>query len=68
MAKGQTGKECLPVSEDLGLQGKTPQGWDLQPDILPQWQSAIIWDLREVQPGSTPSSHTGEMPSLCSQG
>ena len=37
--------------------GKTPQGRNLQPKILPQWQSALKWDLREVQPGSTPSGH-----------
>jgi len=45
------------------LRGKTPQGRDLQPEILPQWQSALKWGLREVQPGSTPSSHTDELPS-----
>ena len=45
------------------LTGKTPQGRDLQPEILPQWQSALQWGLREVQPGSTPSSHTAELPS-----
>jgi len=28
-----------------------------------QWQSALKWDLREVQPGSTPSGHTAELPS-----
>jgi len=33
---------------------------DLQKEILPQWQSALKWGLREVQPGSTPSGHTGE--------
>ena len=45
------------------LPGKTPQGKDLQPDILPQWQSVLKWGLREVQPGSTPSGHTAELPS-----
>lgn len=33
--KGQTGKGCSPISEDLGLWGKTPQGMDIQPEILP---------------------------------
>lgn len=33
--KGQTGKEWSPISEDLGLWGKTPQGMDIQPEILP---------------------------------
>jgi len=35
----------------------------LQREILPQWQSALKWGLGEVQPGSTPSSHTAELPS-----
>ena len=60
---GQTGKECSPISKDLGLWGKTPQGRDLPPETLPQWQSALKWDLREVQPGSTSSGHTDELPS-----
>ena len=51
------------------LTEKTPQGRDLQPEIHPQWMSAFIWGLREVQPGSTPPSSTGELLShLCSQG
>ena len=36
---------------------------DLWKEILPQWQSALKWGLGEVEPGSTPSSHTGELPS-----
>jgi len=39
--KGQAGKEPSPVSEDPRLQGKTPQGRNLQSQILPQWQSAL---------------------------
>ena len=42
---------------------KTPQGKDLQPEILTQWHSTLKWALREVQPGSTPSGHTDELPS-----
>ena len=42
---------------------KTPPGRDLQPEILPQWQSVLQWGLREVQPGSTPSRPTAELPS-----
>ena len=61
--KRQTEKECSPISEDLGPQGKIPQGRDIQPETLPQWQSALKWGLREVQPGSTPSGHTAELPS-----
>jgi len=38
-----------PTSEDAGSQGKTPQGRDLQSEILPQWQSALKWGLREVR-------------------
>ena len=45
------------------LTGKTPQGRNLQPECLPQWQSALKWGLTEVQPGSMPSSHTAELPS-----
>ena len=36
---------------------------NLQEDILPQWQSALKWDLGEMEPGSTPSGHTAELPS-----
>ena len=36
---------------------------DLWKEILPQWQSALKWGLGEVEPGSTPSGHTGELPS-----
>jgi len=36
---------------------------DLQKEILPQWQSALKWGQGEVEPGSTPSGHTGELPS-----
>jgi len=46
-----------------GLQGKASPRRDLQEEILPQWQSALKWGLREVQPGSTPSGHTAELPS-----
>ena len=45
------------------LTEKTPQGRDLQPETLPQWQSVFKWDPREAQPGSTPSYHTGELSS-----
>ena len=30
---------------------------------LPQQQSALKWGLRKLQPGFTPSSHTGKLPS-----
>ena len=56
-------KDCSPISEDLGSRGKTPQRRDLQKEILPQWQSALKWGLREVQPGFTHSCCTGELPS-----
>ena len=36
---------------------------DLQKEILPQWQLALKWGLGEVEPGCTPSSHTGGLPS-----
>ena len=56
-------EKCSPISEDLGFAIETPQRRDLQPEILPQWQSALKLGLREVQPGSTPSGHTAELPS-----
>ena len=43
--------------------GKTPPRRDLQPEILPQGQSVLKWGLREVQPGSTLSDCTAELPS-----
>jgi len=33
---------------------KNPEGNNLQKEILPQWQSALKWDLGRVEPGSTP--------------
>ena len=36
------------------LTRKTTQGRDLQLEMLPLWQSALKWGLREVEPGSTP--------------
>ena len=37
---------------------------EISPERDPsQQQSALKWDLREVQPGSTPSGHTAELPS-----
>ena len=41
MSKGQTENECSLPHKGLGPQGKTPQGRDLQPEILPHWQSAL---------------------------
>ena len=43
------------------LTAETPQRRDLQQENLLQWQSALKWGLMEVQPGSTPSGHTGEL-------
>ena len=45
------------------LTNKNSKRSNLQKAILPQWQSALKWSLGEVQPGSIPSSHTGELPS-----
>ncbi len=50
------------LTRTLGAQNSSTKG-DLQRESLPPWQSALKWGLREVQPGSTPSSHTGELPS-----
>ena len=46
-----------------GLQGKASPKRDLQKQTHPQGGSALKWGLREVQPGSTPYSHTAELPS-----
>ena len=44
---------------------ENPQRRDLQQEIHPEWQSALkgLRGLREVKPGSTPSSHSGGLPS-----
>ena len=58
------GKKIAHLYQKIpGLQGKASPKRDLQPEILPQWQSALQWGLREVQPGFTPSNHTSELPS-----
>ena len=59
------GKIVHPYQKILGSQGKASPRRDLQKETLPQ--SALKWGLREVQPGSTPSSCTGDL-HLCSQG
>ena len=46
----------------LGSQKNSKES-NLQKEILPQWQSTFKWGLGEVQLGSTPSAHTGELPS-----
>ena len=43
---------------------KDPKGSNLQKETPPQGQLALKWGLGEVQPGSTPSGHTAELPSL----
>ena len=54
--------ESLPVS---WAHQKGPKRSDLQREILPQWKSALKWSLGEVEPGSTPSDHTGEVAFTC---
>ena len=49
--------------KSLGLQEKASSKRNLQPKIPPQGQSALQWHLRDMQPGSTPSYHTAELPS-----
>jgi len=41
-------KGLLTHLQRSGLIGKTPPRRDLQKEILPQWQSALQWGLREV--------------------
>jgi len=38
---------------------------DLQIEILPPWESALKWGLGGVEPGSTPSGHSGEIAFTC---
>ena len=38
---------------------------DLQIEILPPWESALKWGLGGLQPGSTPSGHSGEIAFTC---
>ena len=56
-------KIAHPYQKIPGMQGKSSPRRNLQKEILPQWQSALKWGLREVQPGSTPSAHTVQLPS-----
>lgn len=46
--KGQTGKKCSPVSEDLGLQGKTPQ-------LLPSVEKNQYSSWPQKKPSTTDS-------------
>jgi len=46
----------------VGLE-KNSKRSNLQKEIISQWQSALKWGQGEVQPGSTPSGHTAELPS-----
>ena len=38
---------------------------NLQIEILPSWESALKWGLGGVQPGPTPSGHSGEVAFTC---
>ena len=58
MERGTNRERTFTCNWRFRLTGKTPQGKDLQPEILPQWQSALKWG-----PRSNPSGHTGELPS-----
>jgi len=59
--KRQTGKEFSPISKDLG--SLSLKGGIYNQRTSQRWQSAVKWGLREMQPGSTPSGHTAELPS-----
>jgi len=57
-------EDYLPISEGSRLAGESStKEEDLQKEIFPQWQSALKWGLREVQPDSPSSSCTAELPS-----
>ena len=55
-------KERSPVFKESGSQWKAPQKRQLQKETRPLWQSALKWGLGGVEPGSTPSGHTAELP------
>uniref|UniRef100_A0A8C2YGS9 Uncharacterized protein n=1 Tax=Coturnix japonica TaxID=93934 RepID=A0A8C2YGS9_COTJA len=58
------GKKVVHLYQKIpGSQGKVTPRRELQEKILPQQQSALKWGLREMQLGSTHSSHTAELPS-----
>ena len=44
---------------------KSSKGKHLQIENLPPWESALKWGLGEVEPGSTPSGHSGEIVFTC---
>ena len=48
----------------LGSQ-KGSKGNNLQIENLPPWESAFKWGLGGVEPGSTPSGHSGEIAFTC---
>ena len=48
----------------LGLQNCSKRG-NFQTEILPLWESALKWGLGRVEPGSTPSGHSGEIAFTC---
>ena len=50
-------------NKQTNKQKKNSKRSNLQKEILTYWQSALKWGLGEVEPGSTPSCHTGELPS-----
>jgi len=61
-------EDCSPISEDSRFAGEsiTKEGSPTRDPC--QWQSALQWGLREVQPGSTPSCLTAELPPPVLQG
>ena len=52
------------LTRTLGAQKGSTKG-DLQRESLPPWESALTWGLAGLQPGSTPSGHSGEIVFTC---
>ena len=60
--KETTKEEMLTCIQGFRIAVENSKVRELHKEILPQWQSALKWGLGGVQPGSTPSCHTGEWP------
>ena len=52
------------LTHSLGS-GKGSKRSNLQIEILPPWESALKWGLGGVEPGFTPSGHSGEIAFTC---
>ena len=60
----QRRNEIKELTHVLGSQ-KGSKRSDLQLETLPPWESALKWGLGGVEPGSSPSGHSGEIAFTC---